>query len=208
MTSGDCARAKSMVGIPDCATGQTHERAYALNRRSVWPKNTNWGLIGAAFHKFPTFIARIRRVNSIIFLYKDFMRLPWIVRGPDRMRRKLWKLRRKIELRHSWGISCFVYVLNLPFMRSDLLRIQANELRIRAIRKKQVADTKKGPCVESRPFGQECAAVCPDTLGTKVSGPPAVEVGSVQGVSGIKVFYTIPVIVCLDDIARQVFFPD
>ena len=58
-------------------TGQTHERAYALNRRSVWPKNTNWGLIGDAFHKFPTFIARIRRVNSIIFLYKDFMRLPW-----------------------------------------------------------------------------------------------------------------------------------
>ena len=56
--------------------GQTHERAYALNRRSVWPKNTNWGLIGDAFHKFPTSIARIRRVNSIIFLYKDFMRLP------------------------------------------------------------------------------------------------------------------------------------
>ena len=63
-----------LVGSPP---GQTHERAYALNRRSVWPKNTNWGLIGAAFHKFPTFIARIRRVNSIIFLYKDFMRLPW-----------------------------------------------------------------------------------------------------------------------------------
>ena len=61
--------------------GQTHERAYALNRRSVWPKNTNWGLIGDAFHKFPTFIARIRRVNSIIFLYKDFMRLPWRLDG-------------------------------------------------------------------------------------------------------------------------------
>ena len=63
------------LGAPTTA-GQTHERAYALNRRSVWPKNTNWGLIGDAFHKFPTFIARIRRVNSIIFLYKDFMRLP------------------------------------------------------------------------------------------------------------------------------------
>ena len=65
----------------DIESGQTHERAYALNRRSVWPKNTNWGLIGDAFHKFPTFIARIRRVNSIIFLYKDFMRLPWISNG-------------------------------------------------------------------------------------------------------------------------------
>ena len=64
---------------PPCHPGQTHERAYALNRRSVWPKNTNWGLIGDAFHKFPTFIARIRRVNSIIFLYKDFMRLPCLV---------------------------------------------------------------------------------------------------------------------------------
>ena len=62
----------------DAGAGQTHERAYALNRRSVWPKNTNWGLIGDAFHKFPTSIARIRRVNSIIFLYKDFMRLPWM----------------------------------------------------------------------------------------------------------------------------------
>ena len=71
---------------PDLHAGQTHERAYALNRRSVWPKNTNWGLIGAAFHKFPTFIARIRRVNSIIFLYKDFMRLPWTFMQGKRMK--------------------------------------------------------------------------------------------------------------------------
>ena len=73
---------KGLFGIkslpPGGNPGQTHERAYALNRRSVWPKNTNWGLIGDAFHKFPTFIARIRRVNSTIFLYKDFMRLPWV----------------------------------------------------------------------------------------------------------------------------------
>ena len=89
-------------------TGQTHERAYALNRRSVWPKNTNWGLIGAAFHKFPTFIARIRRVNSIIFLYKDFMRLPW---GGTQSWRSVWVA----PSRHSFYSGCQALVLAQAF---------------------------------------------------------------------------------------------